>query len=479
MGERYAAVDILLVEDNATDAELCIRALKKNNLANSVRWVMDGAEALEAVLSPASSYRPKVILLDLRLPKIDGLDVLQTLRADERTKMIPIVVLTSSREDHDIARAYELGANSFITKPVEFDEFVSTVGQLGLYWLVVNKPPAPAIPRVRKDMFVGTLAAYLGVPLVTVFFILACTMAISSSVFENVVFDASQRIFPSVDGRLPHPAKEETTGKNSYAADTSVGERNEHLILASHPNEPFKQTTYLAPDGLLWKKWLPVESSIESEMRIISECQVKPQKCPAGAATKFNDILSEALKHEGRARLGIINRETNLAIKYTTDSRQFGVSDYWATPFETLGSGMGDCEDYAITKHAILRAAKWPTDDLRIVVLWDSLLRDFHAVEAVRDRGTWWVLDNRSMTIAEDQNLRHYHPLFIIDDVSVRQLRPSGPVGGFRISDRILTNAGDEIASRGLCGDYSLAMYLVRMLTSDWATGWADTTDKK
>jgi CheY-like chemotaxis protein len=143
MGEQYVAVDILLVEDNATDAELCMRALKKNNLASSVRWVKDGAEALDAIFGPASSCKPKIILLDLRLPKIDGLDVLQKVRADKRTKTIPVVVLTSSKEERDIARAYELGANSFTTKPVEFDEFVDTVRQLGRYWLVVNKPPVP------------------------------------------------------------------------------------------------------------------------------------------------------------------------------------------------------------------------------------------------------------------------------------------------------------------------------------------------
>ena len=142
MAKQYTPVDILLVEDNATDAELCLRALKKNNLANSVRWVKDGAEALEAVLGPeASCCEPRVILLDLRLPKIDGLDVLQKLRADRRTKMTPVVVLTSSKEERDVAKAYELGANSFITKPVVFDEFVETVRQLGLYCLLVNKPP--------------------------------------------------------------------------------------------------------------------------------------------------------------------------------------------------------------------------------------------------------------------------------------------------------------------------------------------------
>jgi two-component system response regulator len=142
-------VQILLVEDNPTDAELCIRALKKHNLANQVLWVKDGAEALDALFSTgAFANQPnghlKVVLLDLRLPKIDGLEVLRRARADDRTKHLPIVVLTSSTQDRDIVECYKLGANSFISKPVEFDSFSDTVAKLGLYWLLVNKAPVDA-----------------------------------------------------------------------------------------------------------------------------------------------------------------------------------------------------------------------------------------------------------------------------------------------------------------------------------------------
>lgn len=146
MSEATEVIEVLLVEDNPNDAELCIRALKKNNLANKLLWVKDGEEALEALFhtgryatSPQS--RLKVVLLDLRLPKIDGLEVLRRLRADERTKTLPVVVLTSSKEDRDVVEAYALGANSYIPKPVEFNSFMETVSRLGLYWLVVNKPP--------------------------------------------------------------------------------------------------------------------------------------------------------------------------------------------------------------------------------------------------------------------------------------------------------------------------------------------------
>lgn len=147
MPDSTTIIDMLLVEDNPTDAELCIRALKKHNLANKLRWVKDGAEALDILFHTGAcadqlNNNLKVVLLDLRLPKVDGLEVLRKIKTDERTKRIPIVVLTSSKEDRDVAEAYKLGANSFISKPIEFESFVDTVGQLGLYWLVVNRPPS-------------------------------------------------------------------------------------------------------------------------------------------------------------------------------------------------------------------------------------------------------------------------------------------------------------------------------------------------
>ncbi len=136
-------VEILLVEDNPNDAELTMRALKKNNLANRVAHAKDGAEALEFVFGAdggeSGRGKPKVILLDLKLPKIDGIEVLTRLKADARTRTIPIVVLTSSREDSDLAKCYELGVNSYIVKPVEFESFVKAVANLGFYWLLLNE----------------------------------------------------------------------------------------------------------------------------------------------------------------------------------------------------------------------------------------------------------------------------------------------------------------------------------------------------
>ena len=147
MDDAVKMVEILLVEDNPNDAELAIRALKKSNLANKLVWVKDGAEVLDFVFATGSySERdvengPKVILLDLRLPKVDGMEVLRRVKGDERTKSIPVVVLTSSREDRDVIESYKLGVNSFISKPVEFDAFAKVVSELGLYWLLINQPP--------------------------------------------------------------------------------------------------------------------------------------------------------------------------------------------------------------------------------------------------------------------------------------------------------------------------------------------------
>lgn len=141
-------VEVLLVEDTPTDAELTIMALKQARIANRLVWVKDGAEALDFLFTHGAyadredNQTLKVVLLDLRLPKVDGLEVLRAMRADARTRTIPVVVLTSSKEDRDISEAYLLGVNSYISKPVEFDAFSHVVAQTGLYWLVVNRPPA-------------------------------------------------------------------------------------------------------------------------------------------------------------------------------------------------------------------------------------------------------------------------------------------------------------------------------------------------
>ncbi len=143
-------VEILLVEDNPDDMELTLHALKRHNVTNRIEVVRDGAEALEFIFCTGAygdrsiENHPRLILLDLGLPKVDGLEVLRRIKEDQRTRDIPVVVLSSSREGPDIARAYELGVNSYIIKPVDFEQFSESVRQLGLYWLLLNVPPEPS-----------------------------------------------------------------------------------------------------------------------------------------------------------------------------------------------------------------------------------------------------------------------------------------------------------------------------------------------
>jgi len=138
---------ILLVEDNPDDEALTLRALKKNNILNEVVVAHDGVEALDYLFGTGThagrnpSHLPQVVLLDLKLPKVDGLEVLRRIRADERTKLLPVVVLTSSKEEQDLLKSYSLHANSYVRKPVDFTQFTEAVRQLGLYWLILNEPP--------------------------------------------------------------------------------------------------------------------------------------------------------------------------------------------------------------------------------------------------------------------------------------------------------------------------------------------------
>lgn len=144
--ERKKEKTILLVEDNPDDVELTLRVFKKYSIENEVTVVRDGAEALDYLFATGAyaerdkSTMPAVILLDLKLPKIDGLEVLRRIRADERTKLLPVVILTSSKEEQDIVNGYKLGANGYVRKPVDFNQFSEAVRQLGLYWLLLNEP---------------------------------------------------------------------------------------------------------------------------------------------------------------------------------------------------------------------------------------------------------------------------------------------------------------------------------------------------
>lgn len=142
----FQSVEILLVEDDPADAELTLRALRRKHLANNVNWVKDGVEALNFIFrrgeyAGRNNHQPRLILLDLKLPKVDGIEVLRQLKSNDETRTIPVVMLTSSAEESDVVKSYKLGVNSYIVKPVDFEQFGETVANAGLYWMLMNKAP--------------------------------------------------------------------------------------------------------------------------------------------------------------------------------------------------------------------------------------------------------------------------------------------------------------------------------------------------
>jgi CheY-like chemotaxis protein len=143
---NFQQVEILLVEDSSADAEMTLRTLKKRGIANSVEWVRDGVEAIDYLFCQETyagrdNGLPKLVLLDLKMPRMDGLQVLERMKSDARTRKVPVVMMTSSREEGDLIASYELGVNSYVVKPVDFDEFAVTVAQVGMYWLIANQAP--------------------------------------------------------------------------------------------------------------------------------------------------------------------------------------------------------------------------------------------------------------------------------------------------------------------------------------------------
>jgi predicted transglutaminase-like cysteine proteinase len=198
--------------------------------------------------------------------------------------------------------------------------------------------------------------------------------------------------------------------------------------------EPFGVAASSLTSGGLYDKWLGVERRLEDDMVQLALCEGDRDGCVSPAALKFLDIVDAARSREGRARLGEINRAFNLSIKATSDLAQHGQVDVWSSPLATLERGGGDCEDYAIAKYVALRRADLAPDDLRIVIMHDTLRGEDHAVAAARLDGRWLMLDNRRMAMIADADIRNYRPTFVI-----------GPHGVMRYADfSLLADASDR-----------------------------------
>lgn len=183
-------------------------------------------------------------------------------------------------------------------------------------------------------------------------------------------------------------------------------------------DEPFGLFTFRAPEGVLWTKWRSVQARMRVELKSIADCEADGEHCPAGAR-KFLSLVNEGADMSTRARVELVNRGLNNAVRYASDYQQHGVADLWSSPLETLSAGAGDCEDYAIAKYAMLSAAGVPESSIKMLLVRDRAVRQDHAVLAVRIDGRWMILDNRYSGLSESQDLPHFMPLFAIDGTGV------------------------------------------------------------
>jgi predicted transglutaminase-like cysteine proteinase len=207
------------------------------------------------------------------------------------------------------------------------------------------------------------------------------------------------------------------------AANVSAGMLDSHaaLAMAGRSTEPFGLPTSPVTWGALREKWLGVEHRLDDERVQLALCEGDPDRCASPAAMQFLAIVDVAKVREGRARLGEINRAINLSIRSMSDLAQWGEIDVWSSPLVTFAHGAGDCEDYAIAKFVALRQAGISPDDLRLVIMRDTIHGESHAVAMARLDGHWLTLDNRRMAMVEDTDVRNYRPLFVIDQDGIKQ----------------------------------------------------------
>jgi predicted transglutaminase-like cysteine proteinase len=222
--------------------------------------------------------------------------------------------------------------------------------------------------------------------------------------------------------------------------------------------EPFGMTAFRAPEGVLWAKWRTVERGMTAEAFVVERCRAEPETCPSAAALRFIALTATAREKSGRARLEHVTHAVNAAVRYTSDIAQHGVADLWSAPLVTLANGRGDCEDYAIAKYAILRAAGVAADDLRVVLLRDTASREDHAVLAARENGRWFILDNRRAGFYEDRALPHYMPLFAVGTQGVQVYAAPFAARPVHESETVSPAMADGELAGGSVGDRPVLM---------------------
>jgi len=214
-----------------------------------------------------------------------------------------------------------------------------------------------------------------------------------------------------------------------YQVNVSVAALPPTPIPAPAVAEPFGLKAVPVTGGGLLAKWEGVTGEIRAESDVLARCRVHASLCPA-AAQKFLAVIAEGRAHQGRARLGLINRAINMAVVPMSDLAQWGVPDHWSAPLETLTTGRGDCEDYAIAKYVALLQAGVAADDVRLVIVHDLAFAQDHAVVAARLDGKWIMLDNRRLVLLQDVEMPSVQPLFVLDDSGVKQFAPIDFAGG-------------------------------------------------
>ena len=204
----------------------------------------------------------------------------------------------------------------------------------------------------------------------------------------------------------------------------TTSEPQEHSTQMPMPAQPFALNATPVTDGEVLDKWNTLVADVRSESEILARCRTDAAHCPA-AAKKFLDVIADGRAHDGRARVGVINRDINMAIRPTSDLAQWGVTDRWSAPLATLASGRGDCEDYAIAKYVALREAGLSESDVRLVIVRDLANGIDHAVAAARIDETWVMLDNRRLVLVEDTAMARAVPLFVFDETGVKRFTTS------------------------------------------------------